>query len=644
MVLRYRLMRGFALRYWPLAVVQVMLCAGGALAQSPEQALAEAGRQRSLGNPAAALAVLDESLASYPEDPLLHFNRGAVLAEQERYEEAIVALRKGLAFDATHAEARLALAKVLVTSHQYEPALAEIERYAEVAGAAAQSFDELYVRGLALRHSNRLEESEVALRAALAVDPGHADTLFNLGAVLARQGNLDEAVAYLRKAAGLDPSKADVRYQLSQVLRRAGDTAGAQRELDEFRRLRAEQQHDVQVSNLMQSAQRSMSLGRPDEARELYQQVIRQDADNIAAHLNLGLAYEQLGRGPLAEAMFRKVLELQPDHADAHLSLGLKLAASGRFETALASMTEALRLAPDNLRARQGLAMVLTRLDRALDAVPHFEAVVRLDPDSSEARLNLGIALAEGGRQEDALGAFREAVRLAPETSRPQYNVGRVLHEMGRTAEAREALQHALRLDRAFAPALHLLGQIERAAGNDQRAVELLRSATVADSENSLVHYDLGLALAQSGSPELAVPHLERALELDPRHKESLYNLAQAVQAVDPEKAQKYRERFAALKAEEQDTDRAGTLWNFALAEAQKKRWAEAFDLFRQALAACGQCPARGQIHKNFGLTYGHAGELEEAERELLQALKFLPGDPEVQQALQIVRESRRPQ
>ena len=637
-------MPGVAVKSRLLAAVQIALCSGGLLAQGPDEALAEAARQRAAGNPAAALASLDDALASYPANPLLHFNRGVALADEKRYEEAIEALRRGLALDAAQAEARLTLAKVLVTSHQYEQALAEIDRYTDLAGAVSQSFDELYVRGLALRHLNRLEDSEAALRAALDVDPGHADALFNLGAVMVKRGEPGEAVAYLRKAAGLAPSRADVRYQLSQALRRAGDRAGAQRELDEFQRLRAGQQQADQVSILMQRAERSMSMGRADEAKELFQQVIRQDANNVSAHLHLGLAYEQLGRGPLAEAMFRKVLELRPDHADAHLNLGLKLAASGRFEAALASMREALRLAPDNLRARQGLAMVLTRLDRPLDAVPHFEAVARLDPDSSGARLNLGIALAEAGRPEDALGAFREAVRLAPRNSRPHYNVGRVLHDMGRTTEARLALEQALTLDGAFAPALHLLGQIERAEGNDEQAIELLRSAAESDAENSLVHYDLGLALAQSGSADLAVPHFERALELDPRHKESLYNLARAVQATDPQKARQYRERFAALKAEEQDTDRAGTLWNFALAEAQKQRWSEAFDLFQQALAACGQCPARGQIHKNFGLTYGHAGELEAAERELLQALELLPDDPEVQQALRIVRQSRQSQ
>ena len=640
----HRLMPGFALRSWLLAALQVALCAPGVFAQSPQQALAEAERQRLLGNPAAARAVLDEALADHPEQPLLHFNRGIVLVEQKRYEEAIAALRRGLALDSNHAEALLTLAKALVSSHQYEQALTEIDRYADMVGTGPRGFDEQYVRGLALRHVGRLEDSEAALRAAVGVDAGHADALFNLGAVLARAGKLEESVAYLRKAAGLDPSKTDVRYQLSQVLRRAGDSVGAERELAEFRRLRARQQQEARLSNLMQSAERSIALGQPEDAKDLYQQVIRQDPTHVAAHMNLGIAYEQLGRGALAEAMFRKALELQPDHADAHLNLGLKLAANGSFEDALVNMTEALRLAPDNLAARQGLAMVLTRLGRPLDALPHFEAVVRLEPDSADARLNLGIALAEGGRQEDALETFREAVRLAPETFRPHYNVGRVLQDLGRTGEARGALEQALRLNRGYAPALHLLGRIERAAGNEARAVELLQAAVEADSENPSAHYDLGLALAQSGSPEAAVPHFERALELDPRHKESLYNLAQAAQALDPQRARRYRERFAALKAEEQDTDRAGTLWNFALAEAKEGRWAEAFDLFRQALAACGECPARGQIHKNFGLTYGHAGEFEDAERELLRALELLPDDTEVQQALRIVKQSRQSQ
>ncbi len=623
-----------------LAVALVAVLVSSLAAQSPDQAVAEAARYRESGDAAAALAILDAALAEFPREPLLHFNRGLALSEYKRYEEAAQGLRRGLALAPEHAQARLALAKVLVSSHRYADALAEVDRYAERAGVAAQGFGGHYVRGLALRHLDRPEEAAAELRSAVEMNPGHADALFNLGAVLAKMGADHEAAALLAKAAGLQPENPDIRYRLSGVLRRTGDVVGAERHIAAFRELRDRMQRDSRLAVLMQQAERSMALGKPGKAKELYQQAIRRDASNARAHANLGVAYEQLGRGDLAELMFRKALDLNPEYADAHLNLGLKQAAKGALEDARVMISEALRINPDLVAARQGLAMVLTRLNRPLAAVPHFEAIVELNGQSVDAHLNLGIALAEGGQTAEALESFREAVRIAPESNRPHYNVGRALNDLGRPMEAREALQRAISLNDGYAPALQLLGTLERAAGNDEQAVGYLRRSATADPGNPLAHYDLGLAIKQAGDPQAAVPHFERTLELNPRHMESIYNLAQALHALDPERAAEYRRRFKALKAEELDTDRAGTLWNFALAEAKRERWTEAFELFRKALDACGDCPAKGQIHKNFGLTYGHAGDYANAASELAKALELLPDDPEIKQALVVVRES----
>ena len=619
-----------------LLVTAFLACA--LFAQSPDQALVEAERHRRNGDPAAALAVLDRAAASFPDRALIHFNRGAILGELDRNEEAVLALKAGLTMEPSHAEARLTLAKVLVRGHRFEQALLHVERYTAIVGDLFQGFDGHYLRGLALRRLDRLTEAEAELRRATDIDPGHADALFNLGAVLDQREADVEAVAYLRKAATLQPDSADFRYRLAKVLMRIGESDEGRAELARFQELRERDQLQSRVSVLMREAEKSVRASDPGVARDLYQQVIRQDPGNAEAHANLGVVYERLGRGDLAEAMFRKALELQPDHAEAHLNLGLKQAEAGLFMDALASIGEAVRLAPDHAAARKSLAMVLTRLKRPLEAVPHFERVVREDPQSAEARLDLGIALAEAGDQHQALDAFEEAARLAPETSRPHYNRGRALNDLGRTREARQALETAIDLNSRYAPALQLLGTIERSAGNARRAVELLRLAAELDLRNPLVHYDLGLAASQAGQPEEAIRHWEAALSLDPRHKEAIYNLAQALHAVDPDRAHEYRERFAALKAEEQDTDRAGTLWNFALAEADKERWDKAFALFRQALDACGNCPAKGQIHKNFGLVYGHAGDYASAAAELLKALELLPDDEEIQQALEVVQ------
>lgn len=624
-------------------LVAAVFLVGSLLGQSPNQVLADAERHRLNGDLAKALGVLESAAAKFPDSPLIHFNHGAVLGELNRNSEAAEALGTGLALDPSHAEARLTLAKVLVRGHRFGEALEHLERYAALVGQLLQGFDAHYARGLALRRLGRLAEAEAELRRALDIDPGHADALLNLGAVLDQRGADEEAVAYLRKAANLQPRNADVRYRLARVLMRVGETEQGRSELARFQELRDRDQLESRLSVLMRAAEKSMRAGDPGGAKELYQQVIRQDSRHVEAHVNLGVAYERLGLGDLAEAMFRKTLELQADHAEARLNLGLKQAEAGRFPDALSSLRKAVQLAPQSLTARKALAMVLTRLKRPQEAIPQFERIVQEDPSSAEAHLDLGIALAESGNQEKALAAFDKAARLAPDSFRPHYNRGRALNDLGHTVQARQALEAAIALSSRYAPALHLLGTIERAAGDAPRAVELLRAAAELDPGNPLVHYDLGLAASEAGQPEKAIHHWEAALSLDPHHKESLYNLAQALHAIDPRKAREYREHYAALKAEEQDTDRAGTLWNFALAEAEKEQWAKAFELFRQALDACGGCPARGQIHKNFGLVYGHSGDYERAAAELIKALDLLPEDEEIKQALEVVRPQTAP-
>ncbi|MDE0103503.1 MAG: tetratricopeptide repeat protein [Bryobacterales bacterium] len=109
------------------------------------------------------------------------------------------------------------------------------------------------------------------------------------------------------------------------------------------------------------------------------------------------------------------------------------------------------------------------------------------------------------------------------------------------------------------------------------------------------------------------------------------------MQDTDEKRSETYLRRFAELKAERQNTDRVGTLWNFAFSEAEQERWEEAFVLFRQALAECGACPARGENHKTFGLVYGHSGDYQSTELQLQKAAELMPDDTEVREALAIV-------
>ena len=106
---------------------------------------------------------------------------------------------------------------------------------------------------------------------------------------------------------------------------------------------------------------------------------------------------------------------------------------------------------------------------------------------------------------------------------------------------------------------------------------------------------------------------------------------------VDPEKAAAYRRQFTELQQSRQATDRAQTLGNFAISAAASRDFPRAVAQMKEALEACGECPARPGLLKNLGLIHARSGDLESAVRELTAARQAKPGDEEVTRALEML-------
>src|SRR6185312_8133258 len=100
-----------------------------------------------------------------------------------------------------------------------------------------------------------------------------------------------------------------------------------------------------------------------------YEQVLRQEADNVEALFYAGLAHCQ--RGQFAEAVgpLRRTVELAPQHAGAHNLLGLALKDLGQTDEALRSFDQAIALQPDFLNAYVARGAALMAAQRWADAV-----------------------------------------------------------------------------------------------------------------------------------------------------------------------------------------------------------------------------------------------------------------------------------
>jgi tetratricopeptide (TPR) repeat protein len=120
---------------------------------------------------------------------------------------------------------------------------------------------------------------------------------------------------------------------------------------------------------------------------------------------------------------------------------------------------------------------------------------------------------------------------------------------------------------------------------------------------------------------------------LDPEDQAALYNLFRALAQNSPEEAQEYKARLLALRKESE----AKSLNDAATISASKQNWNKAISQMKEALELCADCGIIGDLHKNLGLIYAHAGDLKNAEEQLRVGQRFKPDDGDVQKALQMI-------
>jgi len=154
--------------------------------------------------------------------------------ERKPKPELEVSIRKALEADGQFAEAYGALAAVLGTQGQFEPAEAAARQAVKLRPDDAGPHQ---ILGFALMFQGKFGPAEKELREALRLDPDAAETLSRLGECAAQQGELDQAITLWNEAKRLDPTDPSVRAHLGNALAKKRDREAAQRELKEVERL-----------------------------------------------------------------------------------------------------------------------------------------------------------------------------------------------------------------------------------------------------------------------------------------------------------------------------------------------------------------------------------------------------------------------
>lgn len=315
-----------------------------------------AAAERALGMLEAAIAHYQRALDLDPKLAFVHNNLGSALVDKGRHRDAIDCFHRALVLQPRYPAALNNLAKVLLVENRLQEAQRSLERLFNMTRDFAPAFETLaelcerqgdvqtalshyislaghYLNGgdpakalwamdacrrlghksagleanrcVAYLQLERYQEARDAGRAALQLDPNHANAHVNLGAAYAALEDYPNAIALQRRATELAPRLTEAFISLGNTLLDARDAQGALAAHNKA--LELDPNNPRAVSGLARAYQ---AMKRRDEALGLYRQAITLSPSFPEPHVGYGSQLLQLGelREGFKEYEWRRML------------------------------------------------------------------------------------------------------------------------------------------------------------------------------------------------------------------------------------------------------------------------------------------------------------------------------------------------
>ncbi len=274
------------------------------------------------GNTEQGVRTLEKSLLVSPHQPMAHLNLANGLATLKGFEKALIQYDRAIALQPT-AEAYFNRGTVLRELNRPEEALASFDH----AMTLKPDFAEAYIhRGLALQKLKRTEEALINYDRALSLKPGTAEVHFDRGNAFMELKRMEEALACFNQAISLRPTFVEAYNNRGAVLQ---DLDRPEDALASYEGAIAVQPARPEAYNNRGTVLRK--LKRLEEALAAHDQAIALKPDFVEAHNNRGAVLQELKRLDEALIAHDRAIGLHPDFVEANWNKALLKLLMGNY-------------------------------------------------------------------------------------------------------------------------------------------------------------------------------------------------------------------------------------------------------------------------------------------------------------------------
>ena len=124
--------------------------------------------------------------------------------------------------------------------------------------------------------------------------------------------------------------------------------------------------NDLEYKNLLISAIEKHRQNSFQEAKDLYNEVLKINPENLDANNNLGIIYQILGETEKAIKFYNKAIEIKPNFADSHHNLKLIYFKIGDFENSYKHHVKFLEIKSSSIKTNSDLKKTIPKLAKKL--------------------------------------------------------------------------------------------------------------------------------------------------------------------------------------------------------------------------------------------------------------------------------------
>lgn len=459
-----------------------------------------------------AMVRAEELSKKYPTEPDVAILLATLYGQNHRLQDARATLQRALQAHPHHLDLLHNLKTILVEAHD-DKATEQVLR--QIIQEEPTIYDHRLKLARFFEQLKATDQAEAVLRDALKVFPENDQAWLALADFLNMRRGKEAARVALRQAAELLPYSTQIPFALAALYESHKDLAEAKRVYETLAKdyVRKPAGLDAEVK----IAQLDFHAGRQAEAEQRLSEVLRQNPRS-AQGLILQGKMALIGRnGKDAVQAFRTVLRDQPELAHVQYLLGQAYLMTGDSSLARESFERSVALQPSLVEARFALAMMESRSGQPQSARARLKAILTSHPDHREAmELLFGLDLAAGD--------WNHAASILSRLRQLQGESAAVLMAEGRLFESRKDFAGAIAAyERAATMAVDAQGPLVAVIRLDlqqkqpERARRRLEGIIAAHPNHPYAHGLMGEVLTLIGRRDSAMAQFREAIRINPR-------------------------------------------------------------------------------------------------------------------------------